>query len=270
MTLHHADAAKDDDHEPDQAQIVLGPPEISLDPILGASIRAHAHERFSEVLAEPVDQRLDLALLLDPDQQLTACPTSKRQKPRVFEGLARNEYSWAKAERPQLAPGLSEDHTSYRQLYLPDRDSITHGQIQLCQKLGSNQCAVTVQQVERIGLRLTQRELPVERERGLNRPQLDDLGPRTALLDTPHHRGRVDRLRLDRAWQRVQSSLDRLQDLCGPWPTSSYVDVSRGQGPRLSGQRYPHVLDERAQGDDATHTDRDTEKEKSEPTPRGP
>ncbi len=268
----HRDAAEDDDHQADQAQIVLRPVEVSADLVVGRAERARVDELVLEVVRAACwtsgsiwasgtrtssTRRARLPNVSRPVDSRSAVSMSMRG-PRLKSPTRR---PGSVAMTPRIVNG-----TCPMTIASPTVD------VERGQQLGPHQHAAILQHRVRVGLAAlrassSRREETPGRSRAVPPSGSAVLRP----IGGPHHRRR-----LDRVGATLCARLGEAVGRSSPAPPASsrgVVEISTSAAISVRASLAEHLadaLDDRAERDDRRHADGDADEEEQQPPPRRP
>jgi len=146
----HADAAENEHHQTDQAQIVLRPHQVLPHAIGGGPVPAAANE-FICRRCQQIRFGLDGACTCQKQEHLPRHTTAEPEQPRSGHVGIIDQHARPDAERADAAPRLLLDHTANLERLRADEDAVAHPELELREQLRPDQRATVSHQLVRVG-----------------------------------------------------------------------------------------------------------------------
>ena len=150
-----ADAAEDDDNEPDETQVVLRSGQLLAEIVLGAPERPDIDESVAKRVAQRPPERLDTRLV-NAEHHLVVGAAAERQQTGIQECLSIDQHSRAETEPSGPPSRLAVENAANREAAVADHELVADRDVELGQQLGPNQRATASQQSVRVGLPVAQ------------------------------------------------------------------------------------------------------------------
>ena len=147
----HCNAAEDDNHQADKAEVILRAIEIAAHLIVVRTIRPHVDEVVAEIAPQRPKQRLDSFVGNLRHDGASRPAAEAKQLRRRHVGII-DEHARPEAESSHAAAGLFRDHTTNGERRLADGNLVAHRQAERRQKFWTNEHAVLLDKRVRVRL----------------------------------------------------------------------------------------------------------------------